>query len=895
MAFDLGTIFAEIGVNTQKLDAGLMQAQTKLAAADKNISGFGQKLTASSTKMMVAGGIMAGAVLAIGVASIKAASEFETSMRNVNSISKQSEEVFAAQSKQVVNLSKTLPQSAKVLADGLYDIASSGFQGADGMKVLEAAAKAASAGLTTTEVSARGVTAVLNAYGLEAEDAAAVSDTMFKTVDKGVITFEELSSTVGDWVGMAKAANISFNEASGAIAYMTTKGIGAAEAGTSLQRMLTGIIKPSEEMAKFIKNAGYESGEMMLKTLGLTGTMKLLNDETGGSITKLIELIPEIRGVRGANALLGSGYEELTKFMGDFKDTTGATDVALKEQSKSLSFQLDILKNNGTALAIELGNKLIPSISGTVKSLNDLKPETKDAIFLFGELLLGATGTIGGLLLLAGAAGKVRLAIIGINTATAGLVASGSAFSKFVGSMASFLAVFGAQTPAIGAFIDDMGLLKNASEDLQVVANNMKRAMLANQASFASSAASNRQSITNIQDLLKAFTDATPATIAKVLELNDSYNNGIITIGQFNDKLYDLNKAQDIVTGSTGALGSKTQTAADQNEIYRTGLILLGGGIELADKKTAEFIATQEESTAANNEDVKSIADMRSAYSELISVLFDSINTSNAFQEADWALTDAQLAVTEAIKQYGAGSREAETAINALDAASQTYIDTAYGVYTSVQATKDEQEAARIKAIEYGNQLVQSGKWGEDEFRSMASQFGMSAGEIDKIAAIMSSNLDNATKKREIEIVMSLDEVRRNATTLEELMSAVTQTRYINVITHYVPGAGAMGGIVGHGVGYALGGTVGMPQAASGMVVPQTGRAIPILAHEYEDIVNTSQQRNLAEWIMGKANSRPDGKTTSNEVILHTIINLDGQVLWENNEKFDLRKLGERV
>ena len=330
MAFDLGSIFASIGLNTQKLDQGLMASQLKLAQADKTIMGYGQKLTAASTKMMIAGGLMVGAVAGVGIAAVKLAASFETSMRNVNSISKLSETQFKALGQSVINMSKKFPQTAKELADGLYDIASSGFQGSAGLKVLEASAKAASAGMTTTAVSAKGIVAVLNAYGLEAEEAAAVSDTMFKTVDKGVITFEELSSTVGDWIGMGRAAGLEFNELSGAIAYMTTKGIGAAEAGTSFQRVITGIIKPTDDMAAVIRNAGFESGEMMLKQLGLTGTMKVLNDVTGGSITKLIALIPEIRGVRGANALLGAGYEELTNYMKDFNDTAGATDIDRK-------------------------------------------------------------------------------------------------------------------------------------------------------------------------------------------------------------------------------------------------------------------------------------------------------------------------------------------------------------------------------------------------------------------------------------------------------------------------------------------------------------------------------------------------------------------------------------
>src|SRR5687768_12475820 len=100
-------------------------------------------------------------------------------------------------------MSTKVPQDANVLARGLYDIASSGFKGAQGMKVLEASAIAASAGMSDTATAARAITGVLNAYGLGAERAAEVSDVLFKTVEVGVLTFDELAQQLGDVVGIA--------------------------------------------------------------------------------------------------------------------------------------------------------------------------------------------------------------------------------------------------------------------------------------------------------------------------------------------------------------------------------------------------------------------------------------------------------------------------------------------------------------------------------------------------------------------------------------------------------------------------------------------------------------------------------------------------------------------
>src|SRR4030043_516790 len=112
-------------------------ARVGLQGADK----FNADMDKLSAKTAVAAkmlntGLTIGILAAAGalVKCVSEASKFEEAMRNVNSISKLSEEQFAKQSKEVLELSKKFPQSATVLAKGLYDIASSGFKGADGLK-----------------------------------------------------------------------------------------------------------------------------------------------------------------------------------------------------------------------------------------------------------------------------------------------------------------------------------------------------------------------------------------------------------------------------------------------------------------------------------------------------------------------------------------------------------------------------------------------------------------------------------------------------------------------------------------------------------------------------------------------------------------------------------------
>jgi len=915
MAFgSLGTIWAEIGVDIKKLDAGLMQANVKLATADRTVTSFGQKLTASSTKMMVAGGLMVGAVAAVGITSVKMAAQFETSMRNVNSISKLSETQFKALGQSVIDMSKEFPQTAKELADGLYDIASSGFVGAEGLKVLDASAKAASAGMTTTAVSAKGIVAVLNAYGYEAERAAEVSDIMFKTVDKGVITFEELSSTVGDWIGMGKAAGLEFNELSGAIAYMTTKGISAAEAGTSMQRMLVGIIKPSEDMAAVIKNAGFESGEMMLKTLGLTDTMKILNDATGGSITKLIDLIPQIRGVRGANALLGAGYEELTDYMKNFKDTTGATAIALEEQSKALNFQLQILKNNASVIAITLGNKYIPAITSTTKKLSEWISENEDATVTIINLGMAVVGSIGGLLLLAGTIGKVRGAMLLLRGTMLGSVSAYTAVAAailgigYAGDkvaskidnyyLASLVRVVWQHSEVIHTGKSMIEVIKGLQDNTLTWSEYIRM----NGREVDEWAQKHREGIEAIEDFnevlddaerfVKNYGDELPIASAAMIDLIQNYQDGTLSVEAFKIGVDELREATKNGRFDIEKASGVVSDFADKQDIARRK-------VDAHTKAQKEAEQPIDDTTGAIEDQEKAVDKLADEYETLLSHLFTYFNLNQNIVEATWDLEEALEEYDKVMKDSSSTDKDKQKALFGVQDRFEILTNITIPDLLSKQGDLSESEINHLKdmqnmidkAIELG--IIERGEWDSisstidekinqsiiPDYVLMAGALGVYVKEQKEDLGELDESLETTTGK-----VKSLKDW------IDKLSSKkITITTTFKQARVAAMGPGAMGGIVGHGVGYDTGGIVDMPnipQAAGGMNIPQTGRAIPIIAHEYEVIANTSQQKNVADWYWNFINNPPEIKGSNMPIEIRIPIELNGQIIGEHVAKF---------
>jgi TP901 family phage tail tape measure protein len=354
-----------VTASTGQASARLMTLQRQLgmtaATAQKSDAALRRFGTGAAT---------AGALAAAG--SAKLAIDFDRGMRNVNSIAQLSERQLKSLSGRVLDLAGPTAQAPQTLAEGLYDLVSSGFDANESLTVLKSSATAATAGLTDAATSTKVTAAVLNAYRLPAERAKAVSDQLFRTVDRGVITFDELAQNIGDTLPFAASLGVGLEEVGAATATMTKQGLGAPETMTRIRNLLQTMIKPGTELAKTMEELGYESGEAMVRELGLQGALDELVGTTNGTKDEVAKLFPNIRALGGALALTGDNSRAASRDLRDMRDASGATARALSQQSQSVSYQWQQLRSEGQATAVEFGNHLLPVLADGIGVIRDV-------------------------------------------------------------------------------------------------------------------------------------------------------------------------------------------------------------------------------------------------------------------------------------------------------------------------------------------------------------------------------------------------------------------------------------------------------------------------------------------------------------------------------------------
>ena len=328
----------------------------------------------------------AAAVLGLGVASLKMAADFDKGMREVNSIAKLSESGFKQLEKDTLAFSKSIGIAANEVVPALYQALSAGVPVDNVFEFMRVAGEAAIGGVTTLETAVDGLTSVVNAYGAATLPAARAADIMFKAVEVGKTTFEELSMNLADVVPTAVAAGVSFEEVAAAVATMTVQGIRTTIATTSLNQALVELQKPMPPLAAVMEKAAKKIGaadgsfkSMKASGASLETILIALEDAAAEMGLSLTQVFGSVEASKAVLSLTGQSAEIAAKHFDQVKNSAGSARAAFEELNKSAARQFEIFKTKVTATMIELGTKALPVIIAGLEELNVLFPKVAGA------------------------------------------------------------------------------------------------------------------------------------------------------------------------------------------------------------------------------------------------------------------------------------------------------------------------------------------------------------------------------------------------------------------------------------------------------------------------------------------------------------------------------------
>lgn len=258
-----------------------------------------------------------------------AASEYETNVAMLATIADATVLSADQLSQQIKATSRDTAQSVNDLAVSSYNAISAGVDTADAVATVGQATELAVAGFTDTASALSVLTTATNAYQLEASEMANISDSLIVSQNLGVMTIDQLSSSIGKAISTASAYSVDlYNLESGYIS-LTKAGISVEESTTYISGMFNELGDSGSEVAKIIKEETGESfGQLMNDGYSLADVLGILYESVDQDSEALMNLWGSAEAGKAANAVINQGLETFNDNLITLKNSSGATAAA---------------------------------------------------------------------------------------------------------------------------------------------------------------------------------------------------------------------------------------------------------------------------------------------------------------------------------------------------------------------------------------------------------------------------------------------------------------------------------------------------------------------------------------------------------------------------------------
>lgn len=378
MAGSLGTISGQVRLDVAQALAAFAAVRAGSAATAGTMTAAGTRMTMFGKASMVAGLAM---VAAFGVA-INAAADFEKKMDYFGAVNNATAKEMEAVRQKALELGRTSMYSAGQIADAFVEMGKAGVSVTDITGGLADAIvnMAAAADIDLTQAT-NIVTSQLQAYSLQAKDAAHVTNELAGAANASIVDVSDLGVSLKYVGGVAHALGISFDSTIDALSLLGKAGIKGSTAGTSLRQIMVSLAGGTDKAKDELHALGIitKDGTNLFfdaqgRAKSLAEVFQILQDHTRNLTQKqqlmAFRTIFNNRALAAAEILTKAGAKGFAEMNAQISKTTAA-DVAAKRMD-NLSGDVHKLKAAFDTLLITAGTPFQNMLRGIVQSLTRL-------------------------------------------------------------------------------------------------------------------------------------------------------------------------------------------------------------------------------------------------------------------------------------------------------------------------------------------------------------------------------------------------------------------------------------------------------------------------------------------------------------------------------------------
>ena len=341
------------------MNKGTMRIAGDIQKAGDSIAGVGAKMTAAVTVPIVGA----------GVAAVKTAADFESSMSGVKAI--MGAKWDDGLTEQAKHLGATTAWTAREVGEAMQYTAMAGWDAKQNMEGLNGILSAASAGGIGLAEATDVMVGALAGFGEGADQAEKYADIMtatFTNTKTDMLGLGESYKYVGSLAG---TLGYDFAEVNTAIGIMGNASIDGSQAGTTLRTALLNMTGDSKEVKAAMKDLG-------ISMTNNDGTMKSFSDVMHDMKKGFSGLTEEGKlfyanqifgktATAGMLAVINSTDDAYDSLERSIKGASGAAGEAASGRLDNLNGQLTLLKSAIESIAIRTGEFVLPYLKQFVE------------------------------------------------------------------------------------------------------------------------------------------------------------------------------------------------------------------------------------------------------------------------------------------------------------------------------------------------------------------------------------------------------------------------------------------------------------------------------------------------------------------------------------------------
>jgi TP901 family phage tail tape measure protein len=353
------------------LKKDFMKAQDQLASLGK----------AAGKAALAIGAAGVAAAGAFAVKGVKDAIEFNTAFTKVSTVADTAKVSLNELNKGLIEVSNQTGIAATELANMQYDAIVKGVNTADSVNFLATAVKASKASFTDTGTVIDSLTKVINAYGLEASEAQKIAGQMLITNNAGNTSIGDLNSALDKVLPTASRLNIGTDELFASFTALTAIEGSTTKSTKGLQKILEAVQNPTDSVAKAARRLGVDFSASALRSKGLAGFLRDIQEKTGGSEDAIISLFGSIEALNAITILTGRGAGQFAEALEQMQNAAGAVDTAFNKVMATPAERWGVIMTKIKNAGINLGTALLPIVEKVSGKIEVFVDRLKDVDF----------------------------------------------------------------------------------------------------------------------------------------------------------------------------------------------------------------------------------------------------------------------------------------------------------------------------------------------------------------------------------------------------------------------------------------------------------------------------------------------------------------------------------